>query len=624
MKIKDVKIKNFRSLLNVSFEDLGNLIVLIGENGSGKSNIVEALNLFFNDFSVTGGAPSPALTKAVAWHNKRPKRPIGISLAIQLGEEEFDSIFGAGEISKIMKEKYAEDYKKIAVSRQIVKPGTPWITKHLKLGGLDLVKDDNLLTPDQLDRALRPPSKKPAGKIKAYFFHPQSKKPDFAKHRLIVLGKKAHRMDAFTDSLVRDNKVSFEIVPGIDDQTWIEKEKLTLIERPPSADELKAYLPQEPTLLFAEKILSSVTTNITTLFRRFKLIPANRNVKAEIGSRTPFIDKIEIIDPFCDLRDSDDPDDEELLAELKQKIKSFTFHDLELMKGKMRVWEQGLRIPVEFIGGGQQEIIGLMWQVYSTSKGSIVAIEEPENHLHARLMRRFFNLVKEHADERQTWFITHSFIFIDQANFKNNWNVWKEGKQTLVQRIENEKELKEILDTMGARPSDRLFPNKVLLACKTEKEFLSTLAKGMGYELEGIMTLLASDLDKRKMQMSWEFVRDTQTSLIVVVDEHGKEVAEVAKKEKWVAEDNCFVLEGTIEDYYPRDILVKAIKNLFDQIVEEKILQKPTVEAIQAIKGVPKRWKIPLAVEVAEQWAKKPRTIDPYISDILQKIVRSS
>jgi len=630
MRIENVRIKNFRSLLDVPFEDLGNLTVLIGENGSGKSNIVEALNLFFMDFSVIGGAPSPTLTKAVAWHGKRPKKPIEISLTIQLEEDEFGGILEENEIlTKRMKEKYGEGYRNITVSRLIVKPGAQWITKHLKLGGLVLVKDDILSTSDQLDKALRPPSKKRkrVGRIKAYFFHPKAEKPDFAKPRLIVLGKMAYRMGAFADSLVRDNRVGFEIVSGIDYRTWVGKEKLTLVQASPSPSVLNTYLSKgpPPPPLFTDKNLNSLIGNIQTLLKEgFKLVPANRNVKAEIGSRKPFVDKAEVIDPFCNLNDSSDPDEEELLADLKQKIRSFTLHDLELLGEKMFVWEQGLRIPVESIGGGQQEIISLMWHVYSTPEGSIVAIEEPENHLHEKYMRQLFKFVKEGTGERQTWFITHSFVFVDQADLRNNWKVWKKGRQTMVKRVESKGDLEEILDTMGARPTDRLFPNRVFLACKTEREFFSTLAKGMGHELEGVATLLGSDLDKRKIQMSWEFVRNTQTSLIVVVDEHGKEVGELAKKEKWVAEDNCFVLEGTIEDYYPRDILTKAIKKLFDQVVKKETLEKPTVEAIQAIKGVPKGWKIPLAEEVAEQWAKKPSTIDPYVFKILQKIVRSS
>lgn len=51
MKIKSIKIKNFRSYRNEIEVDLDNLTVLVGKNDSGKSTILEALDIFFNDGS---------------------------------------------------------------------------------------------------------------------------------------------------------------------------------------------------------------------------------------------------------------------------------------------------------------------------------------------------------------------------------------------------------------------------------------------------------------------------------------------------------------------------------------------------------------------------------------------
>ena len=47
MKIREVHISGFRSLWNVSITDLGDANVLFGENNSGKSNILEALETLF-------------------------------------------------------------------------------------------------------------------------------------------------------------------------------------------------------------------------------------------------------------------------------------------------------------------------------------------------------------------------------------------------------------------------------------------------------------------------------------------------------------------------------------------------------------------------------------------------
>lgn len=49
MKIKSIKIKNFRSYKDETIIDFDDLTVLVGKNDIGKSTILEALDIFFND-----------------------------------------------------------------------------------------------------------------------------------------------------------------------------------------------------------------------------------------------------------------------------------------------------------------------------------------------------------------------------------------------------------------------------------------------------------------------------------------------------------------------------------------------------------------------------------------------
>mgnify|MGYP000065394173 CR=1 FL=1 len=51
MKIKSVKIKNFRGYRDEMRVDFDDLTVLIGKNDIGKSTILEALDIFFNETS---------------------------------------------------------------------------------------------------------------------------------------------------------------------------------------------------------------------------------------------------------------------------------------------------------------------------------------------------------------------------------------------------------------------------------------------------------------------------------------------------------------------------------------------------------------------------------------------
>lgn len=49
MKVKALKLKNFRGYRNETLVDFENLTVLVGKNDVGKSTILEALDIFFND-----------------------------------------------------------------------------------------------------------------------------------------------------------------------------------------------------------------------------------------------------------------------------------------------------------------------------------------------------------------------------------------------------------------------------------------------------------------------------------------------------------------------------------------------------------------------------------------------
>lgn len=51
MKIESIKIKNFRSYKEETIINFDNLTVLVGRNDIGKSTILEALDIFFNDGS---------------------------------------------------------------------------------------------------------------------------------------------------------------------------------------------------------------------------------------------------------------------------------------------------------------------------------------------------------------------------------------------------------------------------------------------------------------------------------------------------------------------------------------------------------------------------------------------
>ena len=52
MKLVKVYLKNFRGYVNYTEIDFDNITTLVGENDIGKSTILEALDIFFNDNNI--------------------------------------------------------------------------------------------------------------------------------------------------------------------------------------------------------------------------------------------------------------------------------------------------------------------------------------------------------------------------------------------------------------------------------------------------------------------------------------------------------------------------------------------------------------------------------------------
>lgn len=604
--------------------DIGNLAILVGKNGSGKTNILETLSLFFNDFQVTGGISSTVFNSNDAWYRKRPSGVEGggaieVTLKLKLDNKESEILFQEEKFLKILK----NNYNKIDICRQLKNPATPWITKYIKFGNHDIVRNDKIITAEEFNiSAQRERLKKNViEEITAYFFHPIADEPDFSKEHLILLKKKAYPTSRYSRKLIIEGKIPYKIIPDKDFHTWVVEKELRIIKNPIKRNLITGQK-RKPSIILTDENIEEITTYIESLVKvHFIYIQANRDVKSMPDTRVTFIDQELIINPFCKLNYRDIPaEDEVTYRKILGKIKKFIAGDLQMDQSPNEIsyWEGGNRYSLKSLGGGIQVIIGFMYQIYSAPKNSIFAIEEPEIHLHSDFSRILFDLFKEEAEVNQIILTTHLPKFIDQTIIKNNWKVSKENSNTEIKRLQSKKNLVEILDDLGARPVDRLYPNKILLACKTERTVLSILAENLRYKMDGVLfPLLESDWDKRSIKIHADFVKDTQTTLVLLLDEHGKENANEALKKGYVKKENCFVLDGTIEDYYPTDILVKILKDLFGVEVSVEELEKPVVTSIQKISGIPKKWKIPVAEAVAEKWMKN---IPDALEEVLKKL----
>ncbi len=570
MKLAEFTIKNYKSLREVKVQ-FGDYTASIGENGSGKTSILEALYLFFKDFNAVGGDPSAILREDVSWYNKN--LPLEFIAKIILDEGECRDIFPKDALGKIMENNEGT----LNILRQIPKSGESWKTGYIRIGKVPLVEDNVLVLTEELTKAIsKVAPKRPPEHFKAFLFDPNANQSNLTGDRLIVLDNTAYYMDDYTDSLVREGKIPFDHLPGEDYRAWAVDKGFQLVENPPEKEVVDTFLSGEIPIT-DDPNLQHLQNKITEKIKgKLKLIPATRNERVEPGERASFLSQPSIIDPLRNLHATNG----EVWYGIGAKVEGLIGQRLDSVP-ELSTWERDLRLPIHLIGGGQQEIIGLLHQIHTASE-PIIAIEEPETHLHHNLSRELFKLLKEVANGRQIIISTHCEYFAEVSETSKNWFLEKKAKEVKAKEIKGRRELLEAFGSLGAEPSDRGYPNKILfVAGGTEEGVLPVWAGKLRLNIDKVrIESLEGEYDHRKIKIIDKYISDAQTPVFLMVDSHAKE-----EVKQTVDEDHRLIVEGTTEDYYPIPIIVQVLNKKFGlELLDDDIdLDKPRVEEIKRV-----------------------------------------
>ncbi len=155
--------------------------------------------------------------------------------------------------------------------------------------------------------------------------------------------------------------------------------------------------------------------------------------------------------------------------------------------------------PTQLIrkGDGVQSLAALsLMRHASESSGAgrnlILAIEEPESHLHPNAIHQLKSVLTEIARKHQVIMTTHCPLFVDRASIKSNILVHK-NKATPA------KDVRQIREILGVRASDNLQHAELLLVVEGEedrralgallKEHSKPLAAAMAQQALGIESL---------------------------------------------------------------------------------------------------------------------------------------
>lgn len=125
--------------------------------------------------------------------------------------------------------------------------------------------------------------------------------------------------------------------------------------------------------------------------------------------------------------------------------------------------DDGVRTSIDQKGDGIKSLaaIALLNQIRPTSSTNIVAIEEPEAHLHAGAIHNLRGILERLSSERQVIVSTHNPIFANRSKIDSNIIV-QSGKARPA------KNLTEIRDALGVRVTDNLQSAECVLLVEGE------------------------------------------------------------------------------------------------------------------------------------------------------------
>lgn len=136
------------------------------------------------------------------------------------------------------------------------------------------------------------------------------------------------------------------------------------------------------------------------------------------------------------------PELEELTTGLTKQKPSLTY---------IRIREKHLKtsIPVWNMSDGTIRLLGYLATIYSPVMPPLICIEEPENYVHPRLLELIVDLIKTISQKTQVLVTTHSPYLVDFLKPEDLFIVEKKKSQTIVNKAEDKKGIKEALRKLG-------------------------------------------------------------------------------------------------------------------------------------------------------------------------------
>ena len=524
MKLNTLNIENFMSLINVELKELPNLVVLIGKNSSGKSNLIDALALLFSQFRSRMIGSLEDYQHLFPNHNAYVNPSPKIEASFTLSPDEWGGLLS---ISHNVARVFEPDRLHVVKRLTVVGDELHWNTETLRIGAVPLVESEEY---QEVSFSVKPHevqggrAESIGVKVQASQFFP--------------------RLDKLLES-------SFGVIHATENtRSWEDR----FTERPSIMDT------QEVRRLWElSQSSGSLRQSWTKLTGQFTRIAPNQQRPAGVAS-------------------------------------------------SVQLEEGTLSVPIGMTGEGSQAILRLMSRLVNGP--AMLAIEEPETHLHPGLVKQVGQLLTETAGAGKQLFVcTHSPFLLSPSSLENLFVVKNQGSATTVTQMKGKDAYRAALLDIGMRPSDILFCDAVLLAEGLSEEiFFNGLSNKIGVPLGSrhIKIVPANGMPRGQYKIEFwaEVGRDAGLPLYLILDKNARAEADVAISKGYIQGDRALILsQGDLEDSYPWAALQRALSIGFNKEVEEPI---PIGERVKGLKKLLRpqwpgnQWKPKLAEEVVQ------------------------
>lgn len=234
--------------------------------------------------------------------------------------------------------------------------------------------------------------------------------------------------------------------------------------------------------------------------------------------------------------------------------------------------DDGTPTPIQQKGDGIKSLtaLAILNIPARVDRVSVVAIEEPESHLHPESARQLYDTIMSLSQTHQIVLTTHSPLFVNRTNLKENIIV-NDGKATPVKKI------KEIRDVLGIHISDNLTNAEHVLIVEGEddKITLEKLLPSMSTKIKRAIQNGTFIIDyiggAGNLPYKLSFYRNLQCKYHVLLDndDAGRHAGSEAERQGLLDVRNVTyaICNGSpnaeIEDCYNKAVYENAILNEF-------------------------------------------------------------